>query len=70
MAVAYFMVSFTGKSIGHAPTAMERLFPILNKGDLPVILRFLFFFIIFYGPGRWSIDALIGQCKAAATSTA
>jgi hypothetical protein len=29
------MVSFTGKAIGHAPTAIERFFPILNKGELP-----------------------------------
>ena len=59
MAVAYFMTSFSGKVLGHAPTAMERLLPILNKGELPVLLCFIFFFIIFYGPGRWSIDALI-----------
>ena len=36
MAVAYFMNSFSGKVIGHAPTATERILPILNKGELPV----------------------------------
>jgi putative oxidoreductase len=59
MAVAYFMTSFSGKVIGHAPNAMERLLPILNKGELPVLFCFVFFFIIFYGAGRWSMDALI-----------
>jgi len=59
MAVAYFMVSFTGKAIGHAPDAMERILPILNKGELPVLFCFVFFFIIFYGPGHWSIDRLL-----------
>ena len=59
MAVAYFMVSFTGRAIGHAPNAMERILPILNKGELPVLFCFVFFIIIFYGSGCWSIDALI-----------
>ena len=59
MAVAYFMTSFSGKTLDHAPTAIERLLPILNYGELPVALCFLFFFMIFYGSGRWSIDALI-----------
>jgi len=36
MAVAYFLTSFSGKVIGHAPTALERFLPILNKGELPV----------------------------------
>jgi putative oxidoreductase len=66
---AYFMTSFSGKVIGHAPTAMERFFPIRNKGELPVMFCFVFFFIIFYGPGRWSIDALIkGRARPLATA--
>jgi putative oxidoreductase len=59
MAVAYFLTSFSGKTLGHAPTALERLLPILNYGELPVMFCFVLFFIIFYGPGRWSIDALL-----------
>src|ERR1044071_2468450 len=47
MAVAYFMV--------HAP---NHLFPIVNKGESAVFYCWFFFFAIFYGPGRWSIDAL------------
>lgn len=48
MAVAYFMV--------HAKGAF---FPIINRGEPAVIYCFVFLFIFFYGPGRWSIDAMI-----------
>jgi len=58
MAVAYFMV--------HAPNGF---FPILNKGELAVFYCWLFLFVVFYGPGSWSIDALIGKRKSAATTT-
>jgi putative oxidoreductase len=59
MAVAYFMTSFLGKTLHHAPTALERFLTIFNYGELPVMFCFVFFSIIFYGPGRWSIDALL-----------
>ena len=59
MAVAYFLTSFSGKTLNHALSVLDRVLPILNKGELPVLFCFIFFFIIFYGPGRWSIDALI-----------
>lgn len=53
MAVAYFMV--------HEPRSF---FPIANKGELAIFYCWLFLFVIFYGPGRWSIDALIrGKTK-------
>jgi putative oxidoreductase len=48
MAVAYFMV--------HAP---HNFFPIANQGERAVFYSWVFFCIFFYGPGRWSIDALI-----------
>jgi putative oxidoreductase len=60
MAVAYFMVHASGG-----------LFPIQNHGESAVFYCWFFFFAIFYGAGRWSIDALIaGRKAAAATSTA
>jgi putative oxidoreductase len=59
MAVAYFMV--------HAP---QHLFPIVNRGESAVFYCWFFFFAIFYGSGRWSIDALISKRKAAATAPA
>ena len=54
MAVAYFMV--------HAP---HSFFPIANQGERAVFYSWVFLFIFFYGPGRWSIDALISKRKAA-----
>jgi len=53
MAVAYFMV--------HAKMGF---FPIVNKGELAVAYCWFFLFVLFYGPGRWSVDALIGKGKA------
>ena len=58
MAVAYFMVH-----------ASHSFFPIVNEGELAVLYCWVFLFVLFHGPGRWSIDALIGKGKAA-TATA
>jgi len=59
MAVAYFMV--------HAP---NHFFPIVNKGEAAVFYCWFFFFAIFYGPGRWSIDALLkGKTRPAAVAS-
>src|SRR6266480_2950797 len=69
MAVAYFMVHAAGKAIGHQPTSTEQFFPILNKGELAVVLCWVFLFMVFYGPGRWSIDAVIFKGKAAVPAT-
>jgi putative oxidoreductase len=48
MAVAYFMV--------HAKMGF---FPIVNKGESAVFYCWFFLFVLFYGPGRWSIDGLM-----------
>jgi putative oxidoreductase len=48
MAVAYFQV--------HMPRA---LLPIVNRGELAVILCFVFFYFAFAGAGSWSVDALL-----------
>ena len=58
MAVGYFMV--------HAQ--MGSFFPIVNKGEPAVIYCFVFLFIFFYGPGRWSIDALISRGRSSAAT--
>jgi len=57
MAVAYFMFH-----------AKQNFFPILNKGELAVFYCWVFLFMVFYGPGRWSIDTLIGKGKAASVT--
>ena len=49
-AVAYFMV--------HAPNSF---FPIVNKGELAAVYSFVFFYLIFAGPGPWSLDAKLKQ---------
>jgi putative oxidoreductase len=47
MAVAYFMV--------HAP---HSFFPLLNKGDSAIQFCFVFLYLVFAGPGPWSLDGL------------
>ncbi len=56
MAVAYFMAHFSA----------DKFFPIQNHGEPAVVYCFVFLFILFHGPGRWSLDALIWRGKAAA----
>ena len=48
MAVAYFQV--------HAPRGF---LPIVNRGELAVVLCFLFLYFAFAGGGSWSVDALL-----------
>jgi putative oxidoreductase len=58
MAVAYFMVHASGG-----------FFPIVNKGEIAVVYAWLFFFMFFYGSGRWSIDAMMRSGSASTPST-
>src|SRR6266700_3207009 len=69
MAVAYFMVHAAGKAVAQAGSPIDTFFPIINKGELAVVLCWVFFFMVFYGPGRWSIVAVIFKCKAAVPAT-
>ncbi len=64
MAVAYFMFY-----VGVVPSLEEKFFPIMNGGELALVYCFVFFFIIFYGSGRWSIDALWGKGRHAQMAT-
>lgn len=45
MAVAYFMA--------HAPS---NFFPTNNGGDAAVLFCFVFLYLVFSGPGAWSVD--------------
>lgn len=49
MAVAYWMA--------HAPNSV---FPVLNGGDAAILFCFIFLYLVFAGPGPWSIDAKRG----------
>ena len=40
------------------------LFPINNFGEAAVLFCFIFLFIVFAGPGAWSIDGLRARAKA------
>jgi len=69
MAVAYFMIH-----VANAPTPMAKFFPISsagpqvsNKGELAIFYCWFFLFVVFYGAGRWSIDAL--WCKGRTSTT-
>ena len=59
MAVAYSMV--------HAKMGF---FPIVNHGEPAVFYCWFFLFVVFYGAGRWSVDALIFKGKAASAAAA
>ena len=46
MAIAYF--------VSHAPRSF---FPLLNNGEAAILYCFFFFYLVFAGPGPWSVDA-------------
>jgi putative oxidoreductase len=48
MAVGYFMA--------HAPNGF---YPALNMGEAAVLYCFAFLYLVFAGPGFWSLDAII-----------
>ena len=50
MAAAYF--------IAHAP---QSFFPVQNGGDAAILYCFVFFYMVFAGPGPWSVDAMRGR---------
>ena len=52
MAVAYFQV--------HAPRAF---LPIVNRGELAVILCFVFLYLAFAGGGSWSVDGVMRRSR-------
>ncbi len=62
MAVAYFMIH-----VANATTPVAKFFPIVNKGELAVFYCWVFFFMVFYGAGRWSLDAMLRKGKTAST---
>ena len=53
MAVAYW--------IAHAP---QDFFPVNNGGDAAILYCFVFLYLVFAGPGSWSLDHLRSRGKA------
>ncbi|SCW90967.1 putative oxidoreductase [Sphingobium faniae] len=54
MAVAYWMA--------HAP---QNFFPVNNGGDAAILFCFVFLYLVFAGPGAWSVDGVRLRSKAA-----
>jgi putative oxidoreductase len=50
IAVGYFLV--------HAP---KSFWPALNQGDAAILFSFVFFYLIFAGPGAFSIDRFLSR---------
>lgn len=50
MAAAYWMA--------HAP---QNPFPVNNGGDAAILFCFAFLYMVFAGPGAWSVDAMRGK---------
>ena len=59
MAVAYFMMHAQGG-----------FFPIVNHGEAAVFYCFFFLFVLFHGPGAWSLDAMLFKKGAMAPAPA
>ena len=71
-AFAYFTIH-----VATATTTMAKFFPIStggkgfsNHGELAVFYCWVFLFMVFYGSGRWSLDALLFKRGSAAPATA
>ncbi|MBA2466989.1 MAG: DoxX family protein [Sphingomonas sp.] len=47
MAAAYF--------IGHAS---QGFWPVLNQGEAAIMFCFIFLYLVFAGPGAWSVDGM------------
>jgi len=50
MAVAYFLVH-----------AGQSFFPLVNQGELAILLCFVFLYLAAAGPGPWSVDAMMSK---------
>jgi putative oxidoreductase len=53
IAIGYFMV--------HAP---KSFWPALNQGEAAILFSFVFFYLIFAGPGAWSLDAVLRRSRS------
>jgi putative oxidoreductase len=50
MAVAYFTAHFP-----------HNVWPALNEGDAAILFCFIFFYLVFAGPGAWSAGGLLSR---------
>jgi putative oxidoreductase len=53
MAVGYFII--------HLP---QSFWPTLNKGEAAILFCFIFLYLVFAGPGAWSLDGALRRPRA------
>lgn len=53
MGIAYWLV--------HAPSSP---FPVINRGEVAILFCFMFLYLVFSGPGAWSIDNARARARA------
>src|SRR5262245_38235839 len=58
MAAAYWMA--------HAP---QNFWPALNNGEAAIMFCFVFLYLVFAGPGAWSVDELLSKTETARVGT-
>ena len=58
MAAAYFL--------GHAT---QGFWPALNQGEAAIMFCFVFFYVVFAGPGSWSLDSLLASRRNSSPRT-
>src|SRR3546814_13699552 len=60
---AFIASGFTAAAyfIGHVAAKGMFLFPVMNGGEAAVLFCFIFLYIVFAGPGPWSLDAMRGK---------
>ncbi len=39
----------------------QSFWPVVNQGDAAILFCFIFFYLVFAGPGSWSLDALFSS---------
>jgi putative oxidoreductase len=57
MAFAYWMA--------HAP---QSIYPLLNRGDSAILYCFVFLYLVFAGPGPWSLDHALWGSRRQSTA--
>lgn len=50
--------------VGHVIPKGHFLLPIFTGGEAPILFSFVCFLLFLYGPGPWSLDALLGRTRS------
>jgi putative oxidoreductase len=44
----------------------QSFYPAVNGGDAAILFCFVFLYLVFSGPGAWSVDGMVGRGRPAA----